>query len=342
MSHTIISNRSRWIVFAMSLSLLLTYFVPIWRIDLFAPQYPEGLTMKIWLKSLSGDVEIINGLNHYIGMRHISVEMFPEFDVLVYIVAFYILLGLLVAYAGRLNILFWYLVFTAFGGAFSMYDFYRWGYEYGHNLDPTAAIKVPGLSYQPPVIGHKRLLNFDAYSQPDVGGWIIFIAAAIMAFVWLYEWNRFRKKTIPSQMAAIVLMSSFSFFSCKPEPEAFNYGTDICHTCKMGIVDRKFGSEIVTDKGKVYKFDDLGCMIRLMKSGAFDQQKPALVLVMDYEKENNLLEVNSCKFVYGEDIRTPMNFNTAAFGTIPGANNFAKQGQNRNIVDWNYIYANIE
>ncbi|MGB3083666.1 MAG: hypothetical protein WBB21_03055, partial [Saprospiraceae bacterium] len=139
-----ISSTSRIIIAISSLSLIVTYFVPIWRIDLFAPQYPEGLTMKIWLYTLKGDVEIINGLNHYIGMRHIKVEMFPEFSFLIYIVAFYILLGLMVAYFGRLAILFWYLVFTAFGGVFSMFDFYRWGYDYGHNLDDTAAIKVPG------------------------------------------------------------------------------------------------------------------------------------------------------------------------------------------------------
>ncbi|MBK9109906.1 MAG: nitrous oxide reductase accessory protein NosL [Saprospiraceae bacterium] len=342
MSNTFISNRSRWIVFAMSLSLLLTYFVPVWRIDLFAPQYPEGLTMKIWLKSLTGDVEIINGLNHYIGMRHISVEMFPEFEILIYIVAFYILLGLLVAYAGRLNILFWYLVFTAFGGVFSMYDFYRWGYEYGHNLDPTAAIKVPGLSYQPPLLGHKRLLNFDAYSQPDIGGWIIFVAATIMALVWLYEWNQFRKKSVSAPLTTMALVLGLGMISCEVKPEPFKYGTDICYTCKMGIVDRKFGSEIVTEKGKVYKFDDIGCMIRLMKSGTFDQQKLAHVLVMDYEKENNLLDVNNCKFVYGEDVRTPMNFNTAAFESELPANNFARNGQDRHIVDWKYIYKNIE
>jgi copper chaperone NosL len=51
-------------------------------------------------------------------------------------------------------------------------DFYRWNYEYGHNLDPNAAIKVPGMAYQPPLIGYKQLLNFGAYSIPDIGGWM--------------------------------------------------------------------------------------------------------------------------------------------------------------------------
>jgi copper chaperone NosL len=53
-----------------------------------------------------------------------------------------------------------------------MIDFYRWNYNYGHDLDPNAPIQVPGMSYQPPIIGYKQLLNFGAYSIPDTGGWI--------------------------------------------------------------------------------------------------------------------------------------------------------------------------
>jgi copper chaperone NosL len=52
-------------------------------------------------------------------------------------------------------------------------DMYKWGYEYGHTLDPKAAIKVEGMSYQPPLIGYKELLNFIAYSGPDTGSWIL-------------------------------------------------------------------------------------------------------------------------------------------------------------------------
>lgn len=337
---TNISNTSRIIVAASSLSLIITFFVPIWRIDLFAPQYPEGLTMKIWLNTLKGDIDIINGLNHYIGMRHINVDMFPEFSFMIYIVLFYIILGLLVAYSGKMAILFWYLVFTAFGGVFSMYDFYRWGYEYGHNLDEAAAIKVPGMSYQPPLIGHKRLLNFDAYSQPDVGGWVVVSAASIMIFIWIYEWYKHHKMN--SKLIGIVVLGSLCIQqSCTPKAEPFKYGTDNCYTCKMGIIDRKFGSELVTKKGKVYKFDDVGCMVRLMKSGTLEQSEVSQVLVVNYEKENDLLDVNLCTFVVGQDIKSPMNFNVAAFSNSETAKNFGSQGE-RKIVEWKTVYDNIE
>lgn len=189
-----LSVASRILVAFASGALIAVFFLPAWRIDLFAPQYPEGLSMYIWINNITGDVDVINGLNHYIGMKHITVDMFPEFKFLPYVVAFFMMLGMLVAVTGNRRFLLYYIILTVIGGALAMYDFYKWGYEYGHNLDPKAAIQVPGLSYQPPLIGHKRLLNFDAYSFPDVGGWIVIGAALLASGVWFYEWYTNRKK----------------------------------------------------------------------------------------------------------------------------------------------------
>jgi copper chaperone NosL len=82
---------------ASALLMISAYFVPLWQILMWAPQYPEGLEMKIWINNLSGDVKIISALNHYIGMKHIEVSMFPEFKYMVYIVGFIIAFGLLTA-----------------------------------------------------------------------------------------------------------------------------------------------------------------------------------------------------------------------------------------------------
>ncbi len=189
-----LSITSRILVAFASGALVCVFFLPVWRIDLFAPQYPEGLMMNIWINGLSGDVEIINGLNHYIGMKHINVDMFPEFKYLPWVVGFFMALGMAIAITGKRKFLLYYLILTLIGGILAMVDFYNWGYDYGHNLDPNAAIRVPGLSYQPPLFGHKRLLNFDAYSFPDIGGWVV-ISASILAFtVWFVEWYRHRKK----------------------------------------------------------------------------------------------------------------------------------------------------
>lgn len=182
-----ISILSRIIIALSSLAIIACYYYPVWRIDLFAPQYPEGLVMKIWLNKLTGDVDIINGLNHYIGMKKISVEMFPEFSYLVFVVAIFILYGLIIAFTGSLRILFSYLMVSAIGGLLALYDFYQWGYDYGHNLNPDAPIKVPGLGYQPPLIGHKQILNFDAYSMPDIGGYIVISVVTLAVIIWVIE-----------------------------------------------------------------------------------------------------------------------------------------------------------
>ena len=91
--------------------------------------------------------------------------------------------GLLVALIGRrVPLYLWAGLFTA-GAVAGLGDFWKWGYEYGHHLDPHAAIRVPGMSYQPPLIGTKQLLNFHATSWPDIGGWIV-IASLACVLAW--------------------------------------------------------------------------------------------------------------------------------------------------------------
>jgi copper chaperone NosL len=150
--------------------------------------------MKIWIDNITGDVKIISALNHYIGMKHIEVSMFPEFGYMIYIVAFVIATGLLTSIVNRRVMLLGYVLLILACGAGALIDFYLWGYDYGHNLDPTAAIIVPGMAYQPPVIGTKQLLNFTAFSGPDIGGWI-FMGSGILAIgVLTFELYSSRKK----------------------------------------------------------------------------------------------------------------------------------------------------
>jgi copper chaperone NosL len=100
--------------------------------------------------------------------------MFPEFEYMIYILGFIIAFGVFTAIINRRPFLYAFVVLIIVTGAASLVDFYLWGYDYGHNLDTSAPIIVPGMSYQPPLIGTKQLLNFTAFSGPDIGGWIIF------------------------------------------------------------------------------------------------------------------------------------------------------------------------
>jgi copper chaperone NosL len=313
-----LSVASRILVAFASGALIAVFFLPAWRIDLFAPQYPEGLTMNIWINGLSGEVDVINGLNHYIGMKRITVDMFPEFKFLPYIVGFFMLLGIIVAITGRTRFLLYYLILSGIGGAAAMIDFYIWEYNYGHNLDPTAPIQVPGMSFQPPLIGHKRILNFDAYSFPDVGGWIVITAGSLAFAVLFFEWLQYRKAKKKSTMnvspvALPAVMISLFVASCNPKPEPFKYGQDNCYFCKMGIVDPKFGGEVVTKKSKVYKFDDIICMVRFLKSGTLKDNEIAERVVINFEKENDFLDVEKTTFWINPELRSPMGSNAAAF-----------------------------
>ena len=181
-----------------SLLMLAVLFFPIWKIELSAPQYPEGLVLKIWADKLAGNVDVINGLNHYIGMRHLHTEDFIEFTVLPYIVKGFALLGLLVLFLNRKKIFnSWFYLFIIIC-VVSMVDFYRWEYNYGHELNPDAPIKVPGMAYQPPLIGYKKLLNFGAYSIPDVGGLLFVTIGVILLVTWIITLRQNKKLKIQS------------------------------------------------------------------------------------------------------------------------------------------------
>jgi len=194
MTSTKISLLSKVLLLIISALFVGSIFVPMWQIELNAPQYPEGLVLKLHANKIGGDVEIINGLNHYIGMATLHTENFIEFKILPYVfIGFGLISLLLIFIAKRKAVLFFflsYILFVVLAGV----DFYRWNYEYGHNLDPNAAIRVPGMAYQPPLIGYKQLLNFGAYSIPDTGGWML-AAAGLLLFVIIFkEYDLFKKK----------------------------------------------------------------------------------------------------------------------------------------------------
>lgn len=170
------------------------YFTPIWEILLDAPQYPERLGMKIHIDGISGDLNTINGLNHYIGMKVIEPDSIFELKIMPYILGFLILFGVVTAITGKRMLLYVWFALLVISGIAGGIDFYLWEYDYGHNIDPNAIIKVPGMNYQPPLIGSKQLLNFTAQSLPDIGAYFAFAAGALALYVIIREWKSSTKK----------------------------------------------------------------------------------------------------------------------------------------------------
>lgn len=154
--------------------------------------------MEIWINQVQGqhpgDLAKINNLNHYIGMKHIKPESIPELRVMPWMMRVVMILGLVVAISGRRWMLTtWLTVFLVIAAA-GLVDFYLWGYDYGHNLDlENAIIKVPGMTYQPPLLGSKKLLNFEAVSLPGLGGMAAIASVAIGVAVLTLEILRGRK-----------------------------------------------------------------------------------------------------------------------------------------------------
>ncbi len=305
-----LSGMTRLLLLIAAAALVVVLFMPIWRIDLDAPQYPEGLSLQIHAKGLKGNVDIINGLNHYIGMKTLHNEDFIEFAVLPFCILFFAALFIAVVFINKriaLNAAF--TLFVLFG-IVAMYDFWRWEYNYGHNLNPNAAIIVPGMAYQPPLIGFKQLLNFGAYSYPDVGGWLFIAAGMLLLLCVIIEWKR-KKNSVRKPAAALILLAVL-LNSCNAGPEPLTVGKDNCYFCKMTVSDAKYGGEIVTKKGKVFKFDDVHCLLQFTTS-MISKDEIKDIYLTDYTGQHNLVNVKECFLLQGGDIKTPMNGNIIAF-----------------------------
>lgn len=138
-----------------------------------------------------------------------------------------------------------------------------------------------------------------------------------------------------SQSSFLFLLALFFFgtTSCGSNPEPINYGQDECEFCRMLISDNRFGSEIVTDKGKVFKFDEVGCMIdyALVKNLIGDANQK--FLVTDFAVPESLIDANSAFYVHNENIRSPMGLNVMSFESEVSRQKFIAESSG-SILNW--------
>ena len=316
MKRNRIQGSIRIILGICAIALFAVIFVPIWQIDLDAPQYPEGLRLLIFANKLAGNVDIINGLNHYIGMKTLHTDDFIEFTILPYLIVFFSLFILATAITGNRRLLYTVLVLFILFGIVSMVDFCKWEYDYGHNLDPNAAIIVPGMAYQPPLIGFKQLLNFGAYSVPAVGGWIFIGVGVALLLCSIQEWRR-QKKEKRSRgngiSLAVVALSLICLQSCSTGPQPIQAGVDQCDFCKMGISDTRFACELITGKGKLYKFDDVHCMLEFTASPQWDKNTVKNYYLANFSNPQEWILAENALLLKSDQLKSPMGGNAAAF-----------------------------
>ena len=186
-------NKNRVLLGIATLLLLAVYIFPLWQIRLQAPQYPEGLGLKIEINTVKSlhphNIETINDLNHYIGMKAIRPSSVPALKIMPYLLILLIVMGVItIIINNRAMLISWLIMFVGMAMA-GFGDFYKWEYDYGHHLNPGAAIKVPGMTYQPPLIGSKQLLNIHATSFPGIGGIILIVSLLIGVYVLANEYR---------------------------------------------------------------------------------------------------------------------------------------------------------
>lgn len=333
-----LNNTLRMILTICGLLLLVVLFVPMWHIDLDAPQYPEGLRLLIYPNKLAGNVDIINGLNHYIGMKTMHTEDFIEFQILPYIIIAFSLAFFLVAKSRKRKLLYTLFTFFVLFGIIAMIDFWKWEYDYGHNLNPEAAIIVPGMAYQPPLIGFKQLLNFGAYSIPNIGGWLFLTVGGLIAFSVIYDYRIEKKHKINSTTAVLTIaLCILSLTGCDVKQEPIKIGVDNCHFCKMTISNHRFGAEIITMKGRIYKYDELGCLLSDVKEGRIKKTDIKSIYSTDFLSNNELLLINNAFILNSDELKSPMGSNLATFSNKDSLTTYLNQMKGKQIF-WDELY----
>lgn len=177
------------VLIAATIALVLALLLPIWRIVLVAPQYQEGLSLRIYTYQLVAgnngqDLHEINGLNHYIGMRSLEEADFVEMRWVPFAIGIFILLALRAAAIGSIRSLIDLLVLYLYFSAFSLGTFYYRLYTYGHRLDPKAPVTIE--PFTPVMIGKQQIANFEQSSWPEIG--TLFLALfplLLLAAIWL-------------------------------------------------------------------------------------------------------------------------------------------------------------
>ena len=183
--------RSRVFILIAVLLLLPTYVFPLYQMTLYSNQFPDGLILKIYSYTLEGgqttqrdDLREINTLNHYIGMRPLLESDFSEFKWLPLGIGVFMLLGLRAIVVGKMSSLVDLLAVFLYFALFAAWSFYHRLYQYGHTLDPTAAMKVQ--PFMPPLVGSKQIANFTIYNLPGLGSYFMIAAVLLLlAAVWL-------------------------------------------------------------------------------------------------------------------------------------------------------------
>lgn len=192
--HAPMSSAPRGLLALAAALVLVAYLLPLWNLTMFAPQYQHGLRLDIYSDTLKAghdgeDLTEINLLNHYIGMRDLAPEDFTEFKWIPFVLGGLALLFLRAIVLGTVKELLDATMVVVYFGAFSLWTFGYRLYRYGHDLAPTAAVKVK--PFMPPMFGYQKIANFEVYSYPRAGSYVMAVVVVLLAAALWIAWRQY-------------------------------------------------------------------------------------------------------------------------------------------------------
>ena len=110
----------------------------------------------------------------------------------------------------------------------------------------------------------------------------------------------------------LLFIASALFVSCDVSPQPIDYGSDACHFCNMTIVDRQHASQLVTKKGKAYKYDAIECMIHSLQD-EFKDTEMAFYLTSDFDHPGEMIDATKSIYLVSDQIPSPMGANLSSF-----------------------------
>lgn len=124
--------------------------------------------------------------------------------------------------------------------------------------------------------------------------------------------------------------------SCSKGYKPIDYGSDGCAHCKMTIMDARYAAELVTEKGKVYKFDDILCLRQYITGNDIDEQSVLLFVEKYSAIRNDITDAKEALYIQHEYFSSPMNGDYAAFADTEEAKSYADSLQ-VTVLDWSNI-----
>jgi len=122
-----------------------------------------------------------------------------------------------------------------------------------------------------------------------------------------------------------ILFAALLLASCSPKPEPIDYGNDICDFCKMNITDNKYAAELVTSKGKVYKYDSIECLFQFKDLEFKSDGEIHSELVNDFSNPGELIDLRKSFFLKSEVFRSPMGMNVLSVSSEEKLNEIKSQ-----------------